>query len=135
LKNSTKPFNLWEKSSLMIIELKKTFRFEAAHRLPNVPEGHPCQRLHGHSFHATIELKGEVDERMGWLRDFGEVKEVAGSVISSLDHYYLNEIEGLENPTAENLSKWIWDRVKPKLPELSAVEIAETCTTSCRYQG
>jgi 6-pyruvoyltetrahydropterin/6-carboxytetrahydropterin synthase len=119
----------------MEIELKKSFTFEAAHRLPNVPEGHRCARLHGHSFKATLTLKGEIKKELGWLRDFGEVKDIVKPVIDQLDHYYLNEIEGLDNPTAENLSIWIWNKVKPSLPELDAVEIAETCSSSCVYRG
>ena len=116
-------------------ELYKEFMFEAAHHLPNVPEGHKCGRLHGHSFLVRLYLKGEVDPHTGWLIDFAKIKEVFNPIYEQLDHHYLNEIEGLENPTSEVLAKWIWDKVKPLLPLLSKVEVKETCTAGCIYEG
>jgi 6-pyruvoyltetrahydropterin/6-carboxytetrahydropterin synthase len=117
------------------MEIFKDFHFEAAHRLPNVPEGHKCARLHGHSFHLRISVSGEPREPEGWIMDFGEIKTRVKPVIEQLDHYYLNEIPGLENPTSEVLAIWIWERLKPSLPALSAVEIRETCTSGCVYRG
>lgn len=117
------------------MQLYKEFRFEAAHRLPKVPEGHKCARLHGNSFVARIEVSGEVGEESGWVMDFAEIKAAFEPLYRQLDHYYLNEIEGLENPTSENLARWIWQRLKPSLPQLSTVEIKETCTSGCRYSG
>lgn len=119
----------------MNIEIYKDFRFEAAHRLPNVPEGHKCARLHGHSFHVRIHVYGPVDPQLGWVMDFAEIKEQFQPIYDQLDHHYLNEIPGLSNPTSENLARWIWQHLKPRLPLLSAVEIRETCTSGCRYTG
>jgi 6-pyruvoyltetrahydropterin/6-carboxytetrahydropterin synthase len=117
------------------MEIYKEFKFESAHRLPNVPEGHPCGRLHGHSFKATIYVAGEVGARSGWIMDFGEVKRIFQPIYDQLDHNYLNDIDGLENPTSEVLARWIWDRLKPGLPGLSQVIISETCTSGCIYRG
>ena len=117
------------------MRLEKTFRFEAAHWLPNVPEGHKCRRMHGHSFRVTIVVSGEVDPSTGWVIDFGVIKEAFEPLEKQLDHYCLNEIEGLENPTSEVLVKWIWDRVLPQLPLLFEVAVEETCTCRCVYNG
>jgi queuosine biosynthesis protein QueD len=119
----------------MQVELSKAFTFEAAHFLPTFPEGHKCRRLHGHSFRVELGVAGEVDERRGYLIDYGQVKAACEPVRAILDHSYLNEIDGLENPTAENLARWIWQRLKPGLPLLSAVRVHETCTTACEYRG
>lgn len=117
------------------MQIYKEFIFEAAHRLPNVAEGHKCGRLHGHSWKGVIYLEGELDPGTGWIMDFAEIKKVFDPIYSRLDHHYLNEIEGLENPTSEVLAKWIWERLKPILPALSQVVINETCTTGCIYRG
>lgn len=115
--------------------LFKDFHFEAAHRLPKVPEDHPCSRLHGHSFQVRIEVTGEVDLELGWLMDFAEIKRAVKPIVEQLDHYYLNDIPGLENPTSELLAAWIWKRLKPALPLLSAVTIQETCTSGLVFRG
>jgi 6-pyruvoyltetrahydropterin/6-carboxytetrahydropterin synthase len=117
------------------MEIFKEFTFEAAHRLPNLPPGHKCSRLHGHSFRVRICVRGDVGERTGWVMDFGDIKAVCKPVIDELDHRYLNEIPGLENPTSERIAIWLWDRIRPMLPQLSAVEVRETCTAGCRYSG
>lgn len=117
------------------MEIFKDFHFEAAHRLPNVPAGHKCARLHGHSFQVRICVAGDAPEPAGWVMDFGDLKTAFKPILAQLDHYYLNDIEGLENPTSENLARWIWVRLKPSLPGLSAVEIRETCTSGCIYRG
>lgn len=117
------------------MEIYKEFRFESAHRLPNVPAGHKCSRLHGHSFKGVIYVEGEIDERAGWIMDYGDIKEVFRPIYEQLDHNYLNDIDGLENPTSEVLAKWIWDRLKPDLPGLSRVVINETCNSGCIYRG
>jgi 6-pyruvoyltetrahydropterin/6-carboxytetrahydropterin synthase len=117
------------------MELYKDFRFEAAHRLPNVPEGHKCARLHGHSFLVRLTISGDVDPHTGWLMDFDDIKNAFAPLLDQLDHYYLNDVPGLENPTSEILAKWMWDRLKPNLPELASVEIRETCTVGCTYRG
>ena len=117
------------------MEIYKEFHFEAAHRLPNVPEGHKCARLHGHSFHVRLSVAGGVTELSGWVMDFADLKAAFKPIYEQLDHYYLNEIPGLENPTSENIARWIWYKLMPKLPQLSKVEIRETCTSGCIYQG
>jgi 6-pyruvoyltetrahydropterin/6-carboxytetrahydropterin synthase len=117
------------------MEIFKEFTFEAAHRLPNVPAGHKCARLHGHSFRAEIHVRGEIDPRMGWVMDFADIKAAFQPFYDRLDHHYLNEIEGLENPTSENLARWIWERMEPLLPGLSRVVVRETCTSGCVYTG
>ena len=119
----------------MKVELTKEYRFEAAHRLPHVPAGHKCARLHGHSFKVELALFGAVDPATGWFLDFGGIDELFEPLRARLDHFYLNEIEGLENPTSENLARWIWDRVRPRLPELVAVTVYETCDARCTYRG
>jgi 6-pyruvoyltetrahydropterin/6-carboxytetrahydropterin synthase len=120
----------------MRVELSKRYRFEAAHRLPNVPAEHKCYRLHGHSFEVEVSLLGPVDERVGWLVDFGEITAVVEPLLlDELDHRTLNEVPGLENPTSELLCLWLWRRLKPLLPSLSAVTVHETCTARCIYRG
>ncbi len=117
------------------MEIFKEFTFEAAHRLPNVPPDHKCGRLHGHSFRVAVHVEGPVDATVGWVRDFAELSSAIKPLIDRLDHYYLNEIEGLENPTSEVLASWIWDRLLPALPDLSHVVVRETCTAGCVYRG
>ena len=117
------------------MEIFKEFSIEAAHRLPNVPQGHKCARLHGHSFQLRIVLAGPVGEDTGWVLDFAEIKVAFEPLFRQLDHRYLNDIEGLENPTSENLARWIWQRLKPELPLLSSIQIRETCTSGCIYHG
>lgn len=119
----------------MKIELRKTFQFEAAHLLPHLPETHKCRRLHGHSFKVEIVVSGECDPRMGWLMDYADISAAFKPLYQQLDHYFLNEIEGLENPTSEIIAKWIWDKLKPTLPLLSEVVVAETCTAQAVYRG
>lgn len=119
----------------MKVRLVKEVRFEAAHRLPRVPEGHKGQRLHGHSFKVELEVSGEVDEDSGWLVDYADIQAAFRPLHDQLDHNYLNEVEGLENPTSEVLAKWIYDRVRAKLPLLSAVVVHETCNARCEYRG
>ena len=115
--------------------LFKTFQIEAAHRLPMVPAGHKCSRLHGHSFRIDIHVAGPIDPQFGWVMDFADIKLAFAPLFDALDHRYLNEIDGLDNPTSENLAVWIWQRLKPALPLLSKVVIHETCTSGCSYVG
>lgn len=119
----------------MFVRLNKTFRFEAAHFLPCFPEGHKCRRLHGHSFRFDVQVAGDADPARGFLIDFGQIKQAVEPVLEQLDHHYLNEIPGLEIPTSEVLSKWIWDRLKPNLPLLAAITVYETCSSACEYRG
>lgn len=119
----------------MKMELRKTFQFEAAHLLPLLPKSHKCRRLHGHSFKVEIVVAGECDEKLGWLMDYADISAAFHPVWKKLDHYYLNEISGLENPTSENVAAWIWTQLKPKLPLLAEVVVAETCTARAVYRG
>jgi 6-pyruvoyltetrahydropterin/6-carboxytetrahydropterin synthase len=117
------------------MEIFKEFVIEAAHRLPNVPEGHKCARLHGHSFNVQIVVSGEVDPLTGWVIDFADIKLAFAPFYEMLDHHFLNEIEGLQNPTSENIAIWIWDKMAPILPGLSKIIVKETCTSGAVYLG
>jgi len=117
------------------MEIWKEFTFEAAHLLPNVPEDHKCKRLHGHSYRVRLCVEGDLDPTLAWVVDFADIAEAFEPIRLRLDHYYLNEIDGLENPTSEVLAKWIWARLHPALPGLSRVEVSETCTAGCVYRG
>jgi 6-pyruvoyltetrahydropterin/6-carboxytetrahydropterin synthase len=111
------------------------FTFEAAHRLPRAPDGHKCARLHGHSYGVRVHVEGSVGVETGWIIDFAEIKCAFAPLHERLDHHYLNEIEGLENPTSELLAGWIWQHLAPQLPGLKAVTVQETCTSGCVYRG
>lgn len=117
------------------MEVYKDFRFEAAHFLPKVPEGHPCKRMHGHSYKVTVHIKGGLGNETGWLLDFGDIKKAFAPILQKLDHSVLNEIAGLENPTSELLAIWIWKQLKPVLPLLSKIVVSETSTSGCVYEG
>ncbi len=117
------------------VRLVHEFRFESAHRLPKVPAGHKCQRLHGHSFRVEIAVAGPVNPDTGWFIDFDELYNAWRPLHAQLDHNYLNDIPGLENPTSEFLVKWIWDALKPALPSLDQVALWETCEARCEYRG
>jgi 6-pyruvoyltetrahydropterin/6-carboxytetrahydropterin synthase len=117
------------------MRLYKDFSFEAAHRLPNVPAGHKCARLHGHSFTVRVSVDGPVGEQTGWVMDFAELKAAFGPLHERLDHHYLNEIPGLENPTSEILARWIWRELSPTLPGVAEIEVRETCSSGCIYRG
>jgi 6-pyruvoyltetrahydropterin/6-carboxytetrahydropterin synthase len=117
------------------MDVFKVFTFEAAHLLPNVPPGHKCARLHGHSFRVEVHVSGPLDPHLGWVMDFADLKAAFRPLHDQLDHRYLNEIEGLENPTSENLARWIWARLLPSLPGLSKVVVRETCNSGCAYRG
>ena len=117
------------------MEIYKEFGFEAAHSLPNVPAGHKCARLHGHSFRVRVTVDGALDPRAGWVMDFAALKAAWRPLHEQLDHHHLNDVPGLENPTSERLALWIWDRLAPALPGLAAVEVRETCTSGCVSRG
>ena len=117
------------------MEIFKEFTFEAAHRLPNLPAEHKCSRLHGHSFRIVIHVSGDLDVDKGWVMDFADVKAAFAPILDQLDHHYLNDIDGLDNPTSEVIAKWVWERLPPYLPQLSKIELHETCTAGCIYRG
>ena len=118
-----------------ILILYKQFTFDAAHYLPKVPDGHKCKQMHGHTYHLTIFIEGEVLKEQGWILDFGDIKELLKPVLGVIDHALLNNIPGLENPTAELFSVWLWDKIKPLLPELKKIELKETPTSGVIYEG
>lgn len=117
------------------MDVFRVFQIEAAHFLPNVPEGHKCRRMHGHSFRIEVHISGEVGEHSGWVMDFADLRRAFQPLFDQLDHHCLNEIEGLENPTSEVLAVWIWDRLTPRLPNLRKIVVQETCNAGCVYTG
>ena len=119
----------------MKMELRKTFQFEAAHLLPRLPKAHKCRRLHGHSFKVDVVVAGECDAKLGWLMDYADISAAFKPIWEKIDHNYLNQIPGLENPTSEEIAAWIWKKLKPKLPLLTEVVVAETCTARAVYRG
>lgn len=119
----------------MRCQLSRDYHFEAAHRLPRVPPSHKCSRVHGHSYHVTLLVAGEVHPEMGWLIDFADIDQVVEPVIARLDHHLLNDIPGLDNPTSELLAAWLWREIQPGLPGLVEISVAETPTSRCIYRG
>ncbi len=117
------------------MEIYKEFNFEAAHLLPNVAPGHKCGRLHGHSFRVEVHVAGPLDSSLGWVMDYADIKTLVKPVIAQLDHYYLNDIPGLENPTSEIIARWLWLQIKVKLPQINKIIVKETCTSGCIYTG
>jgi len=117
-----------------LTEISKEFSIEAAHRLPNVAKTHKCHRLHGHSFTIIVTLRGKIDPNTGWIADFQEIKDAFNPIFNQLDHHYLNDTTELENPTCEQLARWVYEYLECRVPFLVAVEIQETCTSSCRYE-
>jgi 6-pyruvoyltetrahydropterin/6-carboxytetrahydropterin synthase len=113
----------------------KKFSFDSAHFLPNVTDGHKCKEIHGHTYKLTVFLEGDLVDDLDWVVDFAEVKRAIKPIIDSIDHKLLNDIEGLENPTCEKIAVWLWDKIKPQLPQLSRIELNETLTSGCIYGG
>ena len=117
------------------MDVFRVFQVEAAHFLPNVPAGHKCRRMHGHSFRIEVHVSGDVGAQTGWVMDFADLKQAFQPLYDQLDHNLLNDIEGLDNPTSENLARWIWTRLAETLPGLSKVVVQETCNAGCSYTG
>jgi 6-pyruvoyltetrahydropterin/6-carboxytetrahydropterin synthase len=117
------------------MDIFNRFSLEAARRLPNLPPEHPCSRVHGHSFQVEVHVRGPLDAQLGWVIDFADIQRAWQPIHASLDHRYLNEVEGLENPTSEHLAQWIWQRLLPALPGLAKVVVMETATSGCIYNG
>ena len=111
------------------------FSINAARRLPNLPADHVCSRLHGHTFLIELHISGDVDPDSGWVIDFADLENPANAVMAELEHRYLNEIDGLYNPTSENLAIWIWDKIHASVPGLSQVVVSEGADRGCRYSG
>lgn len=119
----------------MKVRLVRKVGFEAAHRLPKVPPGHKCERLHGHSFRVDLVVEGPVDPETGWFIDYSVIDEAWQPLHEQLDHHFLNEVPGLENPTSELLARWLWNRLRPELPSLLRIVVHETCDAACEYEG
>ena len=117
------------------MEIYKEFAFDAAHFLPHVPPQHKCRAIHGHTYQVKVYIKGTPAEKPGWIMDFKELKDLVTPLIAQLDHRLINKVKGLENPTAENITIWFWDQLKPMLPGLSRIELKETPTTGVIYSG
>ena len=117
------------------MDVYREFSFEAAHHLPNVPAEHKCSRLHGHSFRVEVHVRGDISYDSGWVLDFADLESAFTPIHAKLDHQYLNEIEGLSNPTSENLARWIWNELDSSVPMLYKIIVRETCTTGCVYYG
>lgn len=118
-----------------MMKIFKEFTFDAAHYLPNVPDGHKCKNMHGHTYHLKVFIEGELDEKLGWVIDFSDLKKHINPIIDRLDHHTLNEIPGLENPTCELMTVWLWNQIKPNIPLLSRIELNETPTSGAIYEG
>ena len=117
------------------MEIFKVFTIEAAHRLPYVPPGHKCGRLHGHSFQIEVHIQGPIDAKLGWVIDFADIKAAFKAIEDQIDHRYLNDVKGLENPTSESIARWVWQQLQSSLPSLSRIVVRETCTSGCIYHG
>ncbi|WP_395805138.1 6-carboxytetrahydropterin synthase QueD [Daejeonella sp.] len=113
----------------------KQFSFDSAHFLPNVPVGHKCGNMHGHTYLLNVYIEGMPDEKSGWIIDYADLKKAIKPVIEQLDHHLLNEIPGLENPTSENLSIWLWNKIKPLVAGLKKIELKETPSSGVIYEG
>ncbi len=116
-------------------ELVRTYRFEAAHWLPKVPEGHRCRALHGHSYEVDVHVSGPLDPGLGWVIDYATIDEVLDPLIETLDHRCLNDVDGLANPTSELLAEWLWSRVEPQLAGVAAVVVRETRDSAAIFRG
>ena len=119
----------------MKVRLTKDFILEAAQSLTKVPAGHKCARLHGHTFTIEISVEGEVNPDTGWLYDHALISAAMRPIIEELDHSYLNDVPGLENPTIEMMAGWLWNKLSPQLPGLAEIVIHETPFARCSYRG
>jgi 6-pyruvoyltetrahydropterin/6-carboxytetrahydropterin synthase len=120
----------------MTMRIYKEFTFEAAHFLPSAPLGHPNSRVHGHSFRVRVTLDGEPDQKTGIVMHLDDVEAALADVREGLDHRFLNEVEGLSQPTLERIAMWLWDRLHNRLPGLAEIEIArDSCREGCIYRG
>jgi 6-pyruvoyltetrahydropterin/6-carboxytetrahydropterin synthase len=115
--------------------LFRQFSFDSAHFLPNVPDGHKCKEIHGHTYRMVMYLEDNLHTDKGWVMDFGEIKELVAPIIDSIDHKLLNNIEGLENPTCELITVWLWNKIKPLIPILKKIELHETPNSGAIYEG
>lgn len=119
----------------MQARLTKLFTFEAAQTIPHLNPDHKCTRMHGHSFKIEISIQGEVNPHVGWIYDHANITQAMTPLLKLVDHAYLNEVEGLENPTIENICAWFWKKLSSPLPGLFEIVLHETPTARCSYRG
>jgi 6-pyruvoyltetrahydropterin/6-carboxytetrahydropterin synthase len=115
-----------------MIELFKEFTFEAAHKVPGYSD------IHGHSFRVELFMRGEAEGTYGWATSLTHVEPPIHEVQRRLDHRFLNEIEGLEVPSLENIARWIWQRLDNQVPGLDRVVVRRGCSghgDGCIYRG
>lgn len=117
------------------MKITQAFTFEAAHHLPKVPATHRCHNMHGHSYRVELTVTGAVDPTTGFVVDFFDMESAFAPFLKQLDHHCLNDIVGLENPTAENIAIWVWQKVKPALTILTSVKVFETPHCFAEYEG
>ena len=117
------------------MQLFKIFTFDSAHFLPQVPDGHKCKSIHGHTYQLTLYIEDDLKNELDWVMDFSDLKKVVDPIISELDHKLLNNILGLENPTCEKIAIWIWNKVKIELPKLYKIILNETPNSGVIYEG
>jgi len=118
------------------MQVYRTFRFHAARSLPNLEESHICKQLHGHTFNITIYVKGEIKDKTGFVVDFFDIDKIFNKKIMPLiDHKNLNSIDGLENPTSENLCIWIWNKLINHIPNMLKIKLSEDHGTGIIYEG
>jgi 6-pyruvoyltetrahydropterin/6-carboxytetrahydropterin synthase len=117
------------------MQIFKQLTFDSAHFLPNVPKGHKCKEIHGHTYRLTVYVEGELKEKLEWVIDFAEIKNVIDPVVKCIDHKLLNNISGLENPTCEVIAVWLWNKIKPDEQLLTKIELHETPTSGAVYEG
>ncbi len=117
------------------MEIFREFTFDSAHCLDHLPPGHKCARIHGHTYRLVVYVNGPLDPVLGWIVDFAEIKRLTREVLQHLDHHFLNEVDGLDQPTTEHIAMWIWDRLKPRLPGLVRLTLWENANSGCTYEG
>lgn len=115
-------------------KISKQFAFSASHILEGLSQGHPCSRMHGHNYIVTVHLKAKELNSVGFVKDYRDLSLVKDYIDNELDHRHLNDLFAF-NPTAENLAKAIYDKFKPMMPELYAVEVSETPKTTAIYEA
>ena len=117
------------------MDLFRIYYLQCARRLPGLPEAHPCSRVHGHTFTIKVTLRGPIDPAYGWVMDFNAMDSAWRPVHDELDHRYLNDVAGLENPTSEALAVWLWRRLQSAMPYLASVSVMEGQDMGCIYHG
>ncbi|MBK7360274.1 MAG: 6-carboxytetrahydropterin synthase QueD [Saprospiraceae bacterium] len=117
------------------MQIFRKFTFDSAHFLPNVPEGHKCKNIHGHTYHLTVFIDDRLDPHLNWVMDFAAINKAIDPILKSIDHKLMNDIPGLENPTCEQIAIWLWDQIKPQIPQLIKIELNETPTSGVIYTG